>query len=153
MLCAQAQVQDDIASSVLRNPLRLCSSFNRPNISYHVRYQLCGSPSAVTQIADLIEEMKDSTGATPCSIIYTLKRETADEVAGRLKAKGTHETHFIMWQCHSCLFLEVMLISKSKPLRTKPLACTSSRLKSMLGRGTCGSLSCGLEGCRSSASA
>lgn len=87
-LCAQAQVQDDIASSVLRNPLRLCSSFNRPNISYHVRYQLNGSSSPVNQIADLIEEMKDSTGATPCSIIYTLKRETADEVAGRLKAKG-----------------------------------------------------------------
>lgn len=49
---------------------------------------LYDSPSAVSQIADLIEEMKDSTGATPCSIIYTLKRETADEVAGRLKAKG-----------------------------------------------------------------
>ncbi|BDA50130.1 ATP-dependent DNA helicase RecQ [Coccomyxa sp. Obi] len=87
---ATRQVQDDIASSVLRNPLRLCSSFNRPNISYHVRYQLNDSPSAVSQIADLIEEMKDSTGGTPCSIIYTLKRETADEVAGRLKAKGVH---------------------------------------------------------------
>ncbi|CAL8465365.1 g4901 [Coccomyxa elongata] len=87
---ATKQVQNDIASSVLRNPLRLCSSFNRPNISYHVRYQLNDSPSPVNQIADLIEEMKDSTGATPCSIIYTLKRETADEVAGRLKAKGVH---------------------------------------------------------------
>ncbi|EIE23153.1 P-loop containing nucleoside triphosphate hydrolase protein [Coccomyxa subellipsoidea C-169] len=70
---ATKQVQDDIAQSVLRNPLRLITSFNRPNISYHVRYQLQGSSSAVSQIADIIEEMKGPAGAVPCCIVYTLK--------------------------------------------------------------------------------
>jgi superfamily II DNA helicase RecQ len=82
------QVQDDIVQSALRNPLRLITSFNRPNISYQVRYQLHNSPSAVSQIADIIEEMRDSAGTVPCCIVYTLKRETADEVANCLNAKG-----------------------------------------------------------------
>lgn len=35
----------------------------------------------------------DSTGGTPYFIVYTLKRETADEVAGRLKVKGVALGH------------------------------------------------------------
>ena len=31
---------------------------------------------------------RDGGGATPCCIVYTLKRESADEVAGRLTSKG-----------------------------------------------------------------
>ena len=38
----------------LRSPARLLSSFNRPNISYAVRYQLAGSKPPVDQIAQLI---------------------------------------------------------------------------------------------------
>ncbi len=50
-----AQVQDDIAQVLqLRSPARLLSSFNRPNISYSVRYQLSGSKPPVDQIAQLI---------------------------------------------------------------------------------------------------
>ena len=31
---------------------------------------------------------QDNGGTTPCCIVYTLKRESADEVAGRLTSKG-----------------------------------------------------------------
>jgi superfamily II DNA helicase RecQ len=87
------QVQDDIMESVLRNPLRLVSSFNRPNISYEVFYQLQGSASPVSRIADIIDEMSQASRQTSCCIIYTLKRETADEVARKLSAKGTFLAH------------------------------------------------------------
>ena len=38
----------------LRDPLRLVSSFNRPNIAYSVRYQLAASRPPADQIAQLI---------------------------------------------------------------------------------------------------
>ena len=53
--CMCAQVQDDIVQVLqLRSPVRLLSSFNRPNISYAVRYQLAGSKPPVEQIAQLL---------------------------------------------------------------------------------------------------
>ena len=52
---ACAQVQDDIVQVLqLRSPARMLSSFNRPNISYAVRYQVAGSKPPVEQIAQLI---------------------------------------------------------------------------------------------------
>ena len=131
----------------MRDPLRLVSSFNRPNIAYSVRYQLAASRAPADQIAQLIGARliwllmccpdisalshtatwlraltilmdignlrrtglclhthaevgdraavcsagamrQDNGGATPCCIVYTLKRESANEVAGRLTSKG-----------------------------------------------------------------
>ena len=83
------QVQEDIVTSLkLINPLRLISSFNRPNITYEVAYQLEGRPSLVKQLSKLIRGMAGPDNATPCCIVYTLKRETADEYAQKLRMQG-----------------------------------------------------------------
>ena len=83
------QVQEDIVTSLkLDNPLRLISSFNRPNITYEVAYQLEGRPSLVKQLSKLIRGMAGPDDATPCCIVYTLKRETADEYAQKLRMQG-----------------------------------------------------------------
>ena len=84
------QVQDDIVSSLrLREPLRLISSFNRPNIRYEVVYQLETSPLPLqNKLCELIHGMVGPNGTTPCCIVYTLKRETADEYARKLCMLG-----------------------------------------------------------------
>lgn len=49
------QVQDDIVQVLqMREALRLVSSFNRPNITYSVRYQLAASRAPADQVAQLI---------------------------------------------------------------------------------------------------
>ena len=95
MLCIRGgvidflQVQEDILSSLkLNHPLRLISSFNRPNITYEVAYQLESSPPLAKQLSKLIQGMADPDGTTPCCIVYTLKRETADEYAQKLRSQG-----------------------------------------------------------------
>lgn len=81
------QVQEDIVQSLqLRNPLRLVSSFDRPNIHFRVQ-PLKESEDPVPIIARLISESREG-GGLPCAIIYTLKRESADDIAARLSAQG-----------------------------------------------------------------
>ena len=83
------QVQEDILASLkLNNPLRLISSFNRPNITYEVLYQLEQSPPLAAQLSKLIQGMTEPDGITPCCIVYTLKRETADEFVQKLRIQG-----------------------------------------------------------------
>ena len=83
------QVQEDILSSLkLKHPLRLISSFNRPNITYEVAYQLESSPPLAKQLSKLIQGMAEPDGPAPCCIIYTLKRETADDYAQKLRSQG-----------------------------------------------------------------
>ena len=78
-----------MSSLRLREPLRLISSFNRPNITYEVVYQLETSPlSLQKQLCKLIQGMGRPDGRTPCCIVYTLKRETADEYAQKLCMLG-----------------------------------------------------------------
>ena len=92
------QVQDDIVGSLhMNHPLRLISSFNRPNIRYEVVYQMDDSPPLAKQLAKLIQGMCGPDGATPCCIVYTLKRETADEYAQKLRMQG--ETPFLLLDC------------------------------------------------------
>ena len=94
------QVQDDIVGSLhMDQPLRLISSFNRPNIRYEVVYQMDDSPPLAKQLAKLIQGMCGADGATPCCIVYTLKRETADEYAQKLRMQG--ETPFLVLDCIS----------------------------------------------------
>ena len=87
---AWVQVQDDIVSSLrLREPLRLISSFNRPKITYELVYQLETSPlSLQKKLCKLIQGIVGPDGKTPCCIVYTLKRETADEYARKLCMLG-----------------------------------------------------------------
>ena len=81
------QVQDDIVSSLqLRNPRRLISSFDRPNIHYQVQ-PLKEAEETVPIIARTLQRGGDN-GRLPCAIIYTLKRESADDIAARLQAAG-----------------------------------------------------------------
>lgn len=95
-----AQVQDDIVGSLhMDQPLRLISSFNRPNIRYDVVYRMDDSPPLAKQLAKLIQAMGGPDGATPCCIVYTLKRETADEFAQKLRMQG--ETPSLVLDCIS----------------------------------------------------
>lgn len=77
-----------MASLHMNQPLRLISSFNRPNIRYDVVYRMDDSPPVAKQLAKLIQGMCGPDGATPCCIVYTLKRETADEHAQKLRMQG-----------------------------------------------------------------
>eukprot|EP00891_Asterochloris_glomerata_P002351 jgi/Astpho2/2351/gw1.00044.127.1_t len=76
---ATVKVQEDVIASLgLQDALMLVSSFNRPNIMYKVRY-------LTSQAADPVPAVQ-----WPCCIIYTLRRETADEVAAALESKAMH---------------------------------------------------------------
>eukprot|EP00884_Botryococcus_braunii_P015709 jgi/Botrbrau1/2821/Bobra.0125s0031.2 len=79
---AASQVREDIITHLrLRSPRILVSSFNRPNIHYSVRY-LEGSKTKMQSLVDVL-------GSNPsCSIIYVLKRDTADAAAAFLSSRG-----------------------------------------------------------------
>lgn len=77
-----------MSSLKLREPVRLISSFNRPNITYKVVYMLEKSPPLAKQLSKLIAGVSKPSGETPCCIVYTLKRETADEYAHKLRMQG-----------------------------------------------------------------
>ncbi|GLI63211.1 hypothetical protein VaNZ11_006064 [Volvox africanus] len=86
---ATSQVQDDICEQLrLHNPLRLLTSFNRPNISYAVRYLDVEELSEVEALVKLLRERLTSGGTVPCSIVYCQKRETCEEVAEKLSREG-----------------------------------------------------------------
>ena len=77
------QVQLDITESLnLRDPLCLVSSFDRPNIHFSV-WPLKAAEEAGPAIAKLLRGAGE-----PCAIVYALKRDTADDVALRLRAAG-----------------------------------------------------------------
>eukprot|EP00727_Mastigamoeba_balamuthi_P006427 m51a1_g2404 putative atp-dependent dna helicase q-like 3 (691) ;mRNA; r:768417-771908 len=66
----------------MRNPLIHRASFNRPNISYSVRYKdILDSP--FDDLTSLVIEHKDESG-----IIYCIKRETCESIAGQLERAG-----------------------------------------------------------------
>ncbi|KAK9823288.1 hypothetical protein WJX72_001628 [[Myrmecia] bisecta] len=89
---AAEKVQDDIVKQLrLRNPALLVSSFNRPNIHYCVHYLFeAGALDPLPHVVALLKEgrSQDAASRWPCAVIYTLKRETAGEVAFSLSAKG-----------------------------------------------------------------
>jgi hypothetical protein len=90
--CLGEQVRKDIINDLrLRSPKVLVSSFNRPNIHYTVRY--------VTEEGNPMHDIPNILGgASSCSLIYVLKRETADQVAAYLRKQGgphrLHTCHF-----------------------------------------------------------
>ncbi|KXZ52482.1 hypothetical protein GPECTOR_9g526 [Gonium pectorale] len=112
---AASQVQDDICNQLrLSSPLRLLSSFNRPNIAYSVRYldveaaEAAGMAAAAVAAAGkgaaaeaaaegademgalirLLKQRRTAGGSAPCSIVYCQKRDTCEEVAARLCREG-----------------------------------------------------------------
>ena len=77
------QVQLDITTSLnLRDPLCLVSSFDRPNINFSV-WPLRVAEEAAPAIAKLLRGAGE-----PCAVVYALKRDTADDIALRLRAAG-----------------------------------------------------------------
>lgn len=73
----------------LRAPLVLTSSFDRPNIHYSV----CLLKAGQDPVAAVAKQLQAAGKPTPSAIVYTLKRETADEVALRLTASGVPYFH------------------------------------------------------------
>ena len=70
----------------------------------HVRWQDTLEPRLAVAYAG---SMRDADGgATPCCIVYMLKRETADEVAGRLNAKRAPSVPFMSLMAQSTLNYE-----------------------------------------------
>lgn len=83
------QVQADIIDSLaLKDPLRLVASFDRPNIHFSVMPLL----EAEDPIPVIAKTLLAEEGGVPCAIVYGLKRETANEVALRLRALGEEST-------------------------------------------------------------
>ncbi|GAB4822175.1 hypothetical protein N2152v2_009221 [Parachlorella kessleri] len=96
---ASAKVQEDICRQLhLLNPLRLVSSFNRPNITYEVRYiDLMRAPGSdsppedpLDDLLDLLQRQQQASpgGHMPCCVIYVHKRDQADGVAKQLGQHG-----------------------------------------------------------------
>ncbi|MEW5300077.1 MAG: hypothetical protein WDW36_003034 [Sanguina aurantia] len=103
---AVAQVREDIEKQLrMKRPVRLISSFNRPNISYSVVFpdlaagdeqeeSFGGDGSGGSAFKELLlilkSSLKDATrdGTLPCAIIYCLKRSTTAGLAKSLSSKG-----------------------------------------------------------------
>ncbi|PRP87702.1 ATP-dependent DNA helicase Q-like 3 [Planoprotostelium fungivorum] len=81
---ATKKVQDDICTTLgLRNPFISRMSFDRPNIQYQVKFK-----SLIRDLtSDLIDRITKGE-AKQSGIIYCLKRETCDDVAGQLITSG-----------------------------------------------------------------
>ena len=80
------QVQDDIVTSLrLHQPVRLVASFNRPNITYTVIYN---APNGGSGLAEFILGLLPPSGGG-ATIVYTLKRDTAQELSVLLTRRGT----------------------------------------------------------------
>ncbi|PNH05408.1 ATP-dependent DNA helicase Q-like 3 [Tetrabaena socialis] len=81
---AASQVQEDICRQLrLSDPIRLLSSFNRPNISYTVRYLDAEEVEEAVALVQLMSQRRTAAGGVvPCSIVYCQKRDTCEEVAG-----------------------------------------------------------------------
>ena len=74
----------------MKNPVKLVSSFNRPNIHYSVKVLTGDKSDPLPGIVALLKEGKRAhpDGQWPCGIIYTLKKESTEEVAAALHSKG-----------------------------------------------------------------
>ena len=80
------QVQDEIVTSLrLHQPVRLVASFNRPNITYTVFYN---APRGGSGLAEFILGLLPPSGGG-ATIVYTLKRDTAQELSVLLTRRGT----------------------------------------------------------------
>lgn len=76
---ATARVKEDVMVNLsMSKPLVLSSSFNRPNLRYHVRKK---KTSVSNDIADFIR----AGHLNQCGIIYCSSKKQCEEVADRLK--------------------------------------------------------------------
>lgn len=84
------QVQEDIRTTLkLQDPVKLISSFDRPNIHFAVR-ALHEDSNTIQLIADDLEEQK-TENEYPCAIIYARKKEMVDTIARTLSSDGELE--------------------------------------------------------------
>eukprot|EP00960_Hanusia_phi_P050566 760290-Hanusia_phi.AAC.9 len=82
---ATKRVRDDISSTLmLKTPEYLIATFNRPNITYEIRFKEQVPDSDVQgDIARFLAKMKGQ-----CGIIYCFKRTECSDIAMYLKGKG-----------------------------------------------------------------
>lgn len=74
-----------------RNPLVLCSSFDRPNLYFEVNHK-CGN-SLITNLRTAFGNNWKSL-FTESTIVYTLTRSRADELAEELNSKNYRNVYF-----------------------------------------------------------
>jgi bloom syndrome protein len=87
---ATTAVQEGICAALgLRNPVRLCGSFNRPNIQLTVRHKELLGPDMSKEAAleDLLVFLK-AERKEECGIVYCRLRSTCDWLAARLGDAG-----------------------------------------------------------------
>ena len=83
---ATAQVSDDIVRLLeLRDPLRVTTGFDRPNLSFEVVHPRQKS----TYLYDYVERRKDR-----CGIVYCATRKTVEMVCAGLTANGISATSY-----------------------------------------------------------
>ena len=83
---ADKVTQHDIVERLaLPHPKIYISSFNRPNIYYHIRPKR----DAFAHILEYIKSHKDD-----CGIIYALSRKSTEDIAGRLHEAGVKAAHY-----------------------------------------------------------
>jgi ATP-dependent DNA helicase RecQ len=83
---ADAVTQKDIAERLaLRDHKLFLSSFNRPNIHYHV----VPKKNALGHIIDYIKKHKDD-----CGIVYALSRASTEEITGKLHEHGIRAAYY-----------------------------------------------------------
>lgn len=83
---ATAAVATDIENLLgLKNPLRVTTGFDRPNLYFDVR-------QPEDKLAELIELLRKRHGQ--CGIIYCLTRSAVEEVSEALRNMGINATHY-----------------------------------------------------------
>ncbi len=83
---ADALTQKDIATRLdLQNYKLYLSSFNRPNIKYHIQPK----KNTVSSIIDYIKQHRNDNG-----IIYALSRASTEEIAGKLHEQGINAAYY-----------------------------------------------------------
>ena len=83
------QVQEDIMNNLrLVNPQKICSSFDRPNITFSVRPIVSGM-DPIPRIAEELFAYEEKHGSFPCTIIYGFRKVDVDDAAADLARLGT----------------------------------------------------------------
>ena len=83
------QVQEDIMNNLrLVNPQKICSSFDRPNITFSVRPIVSGM-DPIPRISEELFAYEEKHGSFPCTIIYGFRKIDVDDAATDLARLGT----------------------------------------------------------------
>lgn len=88
---ADQKVREDVMKQLSFGTTSRCfvDSFNRPNITYSVRYaDLLPLEDRIADIAELMSDVRGDSREQPSALIYVLKRDEAATVAAALTRRG-----------------------------------------------------------------